>query len=100
MYYWCIVDMLKIATHVYTTIPTYIKNTIFRNYIVSTMHIKKQTFRHSLTKQVAKLAQMCPVAPSGNLGQNPGQNPSQNPGPGLKPGAAEHPAAPNGTKQY
>ena len=50
--------------------------------------------------QVAKLAQMCPVAPSGNLGQNPGQNPSQNPGPGLKPGAAEHPAAPNGTKQY
>ena len=50
MYYWCIVDMLKIATHVYTTIPTYIKNTIFRNYIVSTMHIKKQTFRHSLTK--------------------------------------------------
>ena len=50
MYYWCIVDMLKIATHVYTTIPTYIKNTIFRNYIVSKMHIKKQTFRHSLTK--------------------------------------------------
>ena len=50
MYYWCIVDMLKIATHVYTTIPTYIKNTFFRNYIVSTMHIKKQTFRHSLTK--------------------------------------------------
>ena len=50
MYYWCIVDMLKIATHVYTTIPTYIKNIIFRNYIVSTMHIKKQTFRHSLTR--------------------------------------------------
>ena len=41
MYYWCIVDMLKIATHVYTTIPTYIKNIIFRNYIVSTIHIKK-----------------------------------------------------------
>ena len=26
MYYWCIVDMLKIATHVYTTIPTVEKN--------------------------------------------------------------------------
>ena len=53
--------------------------------------------------QVAKLVQMCPAAPSGdlsqnpgqNLGQNPGQNPSQNPGqnlgqnPGQNPG--QHP---------